>query len=572
MEVVLTMIDTAGIQDYIFSSNRLRENVGASLLVELATRDWVHEELHQLGKTNLPDREWKIEADDLVAELVYAGGGNTVILFATLDAAHVFTQRLTQRVLRKAPGLELIIAHRGPFKWEPDGVGFYKEEFEKLRGGALAQKKRTRLSTPLPLPGLGVTEECPSTGMVAAEQVEDPKIRNVSSEVAAKVNDGLREKSKKRLHQLFDPDDRFEFSDELDHLGRKGGEESYIAVVHIDGNDMGGIIEEYVTGAATNRGAITRMRDCSDAIDRASKKALKVAFSHLARRIDSKDGAWMVEEVRPKLEECQRNELDGQVERAEPKCIRLFQDENQDEKKRKYGGKPCWPFRLLVQGGDDLTFVCNGQIGISLAAIYMRKFTELTAQEFAKLEGKFPASAIHTGAGICIVKTHYPFRRAYELSEALAHSAKRMLREKEMTREASALDWHISSTGLSGSLETIRNREYKAPEGNLQMRPVWLARASDWRTWENFNHLVAVFNYCEEFAGRRNKLKALRTALRGGKDAVRRFLESYKVELPPLTGGSANLHEEGWAEEHCAYFDALEAMDHHFLLEGGNDE
>ena len=31
-QVVLTIVDTAGIQDYIFGSNRLRENIGASYL------------------------------------------------------------------------------------------------------------------------------------------------------------------------------------------------------------------------------------------------------------------------------------------------------------------------------------------------------------------------------------------------------------------------------------------------------------------------------------------------------------------------------------------------------------
>jgi len=46
----LTVIDTTGIQDYIFGSNVLKHNVGASALVHWATNDWVCEELIRLGR------------------------------------------------------------------------------------------------------------------------------------------------------------------------------------------------------------------------------------------------------------------------------------------------------------------------------------------------------------------------------------------------------------------------------------------------------------------------------------------------------------------------------------------
>ena len=52
-EYTVTMIDTAGIQNYIFGSNNLQHNVGASWLVHCATNNWVFEELVELGKTNV---------------------------------------------------------------------------------------------------------------------------------------------------------------------------------------------------------------------------------------------------------------------------------------------------------------------------------------------------------------------------------------------------------------------------------------------------------------------------------------------------------------------------------------
>ena len=50
MTLVVTVLDTTGIQPYIFSSNRLRENVGASFLVSQATDEWVKEVLKYLKK------------------------------------------------------------------------------------------------------------------------------------------------------------------------------------------------------------------------------------------------------------------------------------------------------------------------------------------------------------------------------------------------------------------------------------------------------------------------------------------------------------------------------------------
>jgi len=89
----VTVLDTTGIQPYIFGSNRLRENIGASYLVSQATDNWarnalgmlkdqIHQEVYAFDpEKHQPDAKPHIEDDELAAELVYAGGGNTVLLF-----------------------------------------------------------------------------------------------------------------------------------------------------------------------------------------------------------------------------------------------------------------------------------------------------------------------------------------------------------------------------------------------------------------------------------------------------------------------------------------------------------
>ena len=58
------------------------------------------------------------------------------------------------------------------------------------------------------------------------------------------------------------------------------------------------------------------------------------------------------------------------------------------------------------------------------------------------------------------------------------------------------------------------------------MRPVALTTdGSDWRTWANFSGAAIGFQGGDKaWRGRRNKVKALREALRGGPEAVKHFL------------------------------------------------
>ncbi len=97
---ILTMLDSSGIQKYIFGSNRLQENIGASELVYRATTLWAFDALDETKlayNVSIIDRKqgtWKIlghkkiETDDaLDVEVVYAGGGNTMLIFKEMAAA-----------------------------------------------------------------------------------------------------------------------------------------------------------------------------------------------------------------------------------------------------------------------------------------------------------------------------------------------------------------------------------------------------------------------------------------------------------------------------------------------------
>lgn len=514
-EYVLTAIDTTQIQGYIFGSNRLRENIGGSELVEMATHRWVYEALPSLN--NVTDvATGKLDdnrtIDSLDAEVVYAGGGNTVILFKNMELARAFTSKLTRRVLKEAPGLELVVAHRS-FDWEKEALA---EVVSKTLGIDLARKKQNRKPS-TPLLGLGVSVPCNSTGLVASQIVDD---KPVSNEIKAKSAERVQNQAQSRLLEKLPRivDGKWEISKDFDGLGRHKGEESFIAVVHADGNGVGKRVEAIASRYSTpaqNRDYILAIRNFSRSLERAATTALQ-------KVVDLMADAFLAD-----------LELAGHHEQR-------------------------FPLRPIVFGGDDVTFVCHGSYGLSLAVRYLEAYEDATSRE-AAFNGK-PAYAC---AGVAIVKTHYPFARAYRLSEELCRSAKQMLRQERI--EGSALDWHIAMSGITGSLEELREREYTVQQGSLCVRPVLLRpSALTWRTWPAFQEALVEFTREDgEWFDRRNKVKALREALRNGQKAVSEFLSTYKLDqLPEVKPVNVTGYRKtGWAGDRCVYFDAIEVID-----------
>lgn len=556
----LTMIDSSGIQNYIFGSNRLQENIGASELVYQATTLWAFNALYECKfRDNVENRtswNWKlndreIETDENIdAEIVYAGGGNTLIIFRDKGRAIKFSQNLTRHILEDAPGLTVAVQHV-EFDMQQDKLTTKRKELLKK----LAAHKQSRLPSS-PLLGLGVTAVCESTGLPAARtnnggieingKIHSLKLsskeetRLISPEIERKL--GWRNLSTDRLEDFVGKDiiRFYDFPSKMDDLGRIKGEESYVAVVHADGNKMGkhiNKIEKRITDwqnvSKSNRKYIQGLRNFSEAVNTAGINALKTVLSELVKNIsrDEKTGEYYVAEKVPMNE----NKL---------------------------------PFRPLVFGGDDVTFVCNGQLGLSLAAMYLKAFEKETS--------KLNLPDMYACAGIAIVKNHYPFARAYALSEQLCGSAKKAYRQDDY---CSALDWHFAPSGLSSSLGSIRKREYcirrisdkgEEQEYSLTRRPLRLRRADadqSGRYWEKgVERVIRAFKN-GEWEGKRNKVKGLYAALREGPEKTKSYRENFGLpKLPELIPGAAETLENGWLGTECVYFDAIELMDHYVPL------
>lgn len=574
MSYTLVVVDTTQIQPYIFASNRLAENIGASWLVSQATGRWALETVQQVAPrnnitsaaNNLPNAGQSIENDDLDAEVIYAAGGNVLVIFKAEESARKFIRALSRRVLREAPGLTLLFASRA-FEWAPSQLfNAVQEAFQELE-----RQKSCRVFD-APLLGLGVTLPCRSTGLPAtalytyASDAHQPLSSSIIAKLAAAPS------SNHDLKQLLNFPDEYDLPGQLDHLGRSRGEQSFIAVVHSDGNGFGqAMVKLGEQHKDDNRAYINAMRARSEALEKAGREALQSTVDCLLAAI------------RP------HSDLRG--------SIRFIGDDPMREDTLKLvqqGNKWFLPFRPLVFGGDDNTFVCDGRLGLSLTTAYLKHFAQYAEKELKDagvlLDGERPSAC----AGVAIVKTRYPFSRAYHLAEGLCANAKRFrAQESERARQEQGcfLDWHFAFSSLIGGIDEIRRREYEVSSGRLTLRPVSLEAfaldagasfdARTARSWPVIERLIQDFQGAG-WAERRNKVKALRQAVREGPEAVERFGLIYglgKQRLPALALYDEGEHRDnGWLKdengkvERCAYFDAIELADLYLPLPCGEEK
>ena len=567
----LTLLDTAGIQDYIYGSNVLRENIGASELVRRANRVWPLEVARDGWKTNVwPERPLEGNPDDLDemlliedeaaaldAEVLYAAGGNCALLFRRPAEARAFVTDLSRRVLEEAPGLGLVVVHVDDVVWGgQEGKPLAVAMGEAL--GRLVTKKLDRRVS-VPLLGQGVTAACQSTGLPAVGtdadepgmKPADEDARPLSAEILAKLC--VWQEASGRLDGMFEQfrDAQLEIPYDFDHFGREEGEISYIAVVHADANRMGDRLEalrERYSGPGDSRDYVRALRAFSRNVDEAATAALHDTVDRLLRHWRPVRDVFVGQARHPDRDQTHPdwNKLEevGEIALAESDRLRFYA-----------------PFRPLVFGGDDLTFVTDGRLGLGLATAYLEAFKE----RMAKQEND-DAQGLEACAGVAVVKSHYPFSRAYALADDLCSNAKESWR-----RRFSALDWHFAATGLFGDVAEIRHRQYRtAGGGQLEMRPVSLHdRPNEWRSWPRFAHATKTFQIGKGWKGRKNKVIGLREALRQGEAAVGLFMTAYELDsLPVLDPRTSSLQRRGWDGDRCGYFDAVEAIDFFVPLEG----
>jgi len=295
MMPVLTGIDILGIQGYVFTSNRMRDVLAASHMVEYVTSR------SQLEKW--PGR--------LPSDVLLAAGGNAVIEFDTQDAAREWTARYSRWLLDTAPGLDAVVAHR---RYEKRSLAW---ALKALQVDLERSKLERRPS--VPQLGLSVTASCAITGRPAVGVDQGDLVSRRVKRLREKVDEAKRKWSDFLPELAHAPNMKPEFPAEIDLMGRTHGEVSLVGVVHVDGNSVGEAIRNWLD------------RCIEDEVDDQQVKEQYRAWSRAIIEL----GRSVLHVVAKRVAECTREEDGGTFLRGTPYDLGFRLRNSSDDERRR---------------------------------------------------------------------------------------------------------------------------------------------------------------------------------------------------------------------------------------------
>ena len=110
-------------------------------------------------------------------------------------------------------------------------------------------------------------------------------------------------------------------------------------------------------------------------------------------------------------------------------------------------GRQAPPVVPVLVGGDDLTVYVEGKFAVPFAEAYIRHYEELTEKDellkqLAVVAGSKKAGPLTASAGVAIVGRNFPFHIAYDLAEGLVSRGKKLGKKKD-TVPCSTIDFHV---------------------------------------------------------------------------------------------------------------------------------
>ena len=446
MTSYLVMLQTNSNQPFIFSSPRLREQIGASFEITLLSR-WVKEEAEKLPEQKpLPTSFW-----------VSDSSGKVIIRFTDdeggpKDLAKQLIREVTLRALTDAPGLDVtgVFIEATSNTVDADDLQELDRVFLEY---SLSRRPAAARFPQFPFLERGSESALPASASLGTLEFSQEslqpdnfdessplslpsRVKRVFASTSRKRQvDDVQERLAKQGKELkqeppLDPtklaaafQDGEEFEDAKDML-------SSVGVVHIDGNGVGAIMRDL--GCAHRAVQKVGVSTTSDEETTEDSKGLQSFIMEVNRRLDNvvKDAialSWYyVQELTP----------DTVV-----------------------------PIVPVLVGGDDVTVYTDGRYAIPFAEAYIHHYERLTKDDdllsvLAIVAGGKKTDAperdqfeiddyiiqnpgpLTASAGVAIVGRNFPFHIAYDLAEGLVKRGKKLGKKKGEV-PCSTIDFHV---------------------------------------------------------------------------------------------------------------------------------
>lgn len=394
-EYVLAMYDVRGKQDYIFRSTKLKEIVGASMIIRDIYDDYLMPSAKEINGTGIykpnPGEKFNVDtfikhldAGGYIGEIVYNGGGNFLVIFKNEEIFNEVTHRFTYEVLKNTGSLRVIGTCIGMINFD-DYPADSKRLYEKHR---VTENAVQHLPVDYSLP-IGMVD--PNSFMPITERVyENKKLLELTLENRAK---------RKKYIECCKTGKDSEFEEKvLDAIAPEKGKDSHIAIIYADGNNMGAKVENRIKGKTTYEECINALREFSN--------------------------------------EIQKEYIDDKYKVIDNTLSILYMGNNSNQAQPKR--------RLVLGAGDEINIIVAAKDAYEVAKAYLES-----------LDRQKNCSSC---AGIAIFRSHMPYADAYRIAEECCESGKDVMKANNINN-ACFLDFHYCQGAIDVSLEQIREDE-----------------------------------------------------------------------------------------------------------------
>ena len=493
MESYLVMLQTNSNQPFIFSSPRLREQIGASFEITLLSK-WVKDKAEELLNTKtLPSSFW-----------VSDSSGKVIVRFAETDGvpkelAKRLIREVTLRALTDATGLDVtgvfIETSSGPV--DPADLKRLDREFSEYslnRRPALARfpqfpfleradESALPAVTPLTNPdtkriyetarAVGVKESYEGRAKLK-EQKKQENAEGSQSTVLIDFNSFLYTATKEdakpeyklslpaRSKRAWALPARFKQLDDV-----SGHLKTSMADLYRDPTRLEAAFQEteVVEQEIVQEGEAPEDRQpiqettppllSSVGVVHVDGNGVGAIMRNLGKSYDTVQS--QLDSLRSAAYKCKNNpcerdkdpfqwfimevnyRLDGVVKAAVSAAWRDVEDYAR--------GRQAPPVVPVLVGGDDLTVYVEGKFAIPFAESYVRHYEQLTGEDellkqLAVVAGAKKPGPLTASAGVAIVSRNFPFHIAYDLAEELVKRGKK-LGKKPGTVPCSTINFHV---------------------------------------------------------------------------------------------------------------------------------
>ena len=447
---VLCMYDIRGKQEFIYRSSKLKEIVGASLIIRDLFSDYLYKaakkyrngikdlgdqkaiktyepNAEELEQFSFSEFEQRMQGEQYIGEIVYDGGGNFLLLYKDKEAMKKTTEIFTKKILQEIGTLRVVATHITEISQNN-----YHSDNPSMPGDyeILYQEHRFRENTALytaPYGSLPIVQTDPGSSLPLTYMYDNaPKDSSASGKSYVKYSTESNAKLKKYWREAKDHGE--EMGEKiLDNIvAETKGEDSMLAIFFIDGNAMGARLEACLQGKTTYDDCVNRLREFS--------------------------------------REIQKTFVDDRK-----KDLRRV-DEAQTQKKEKENRS-----RILIGAGDEMTIICKADRSYEIIKEYLSNLP----------------SPYSSCAGAAIFHSHAPFADAYRIAEQCCEDGcKKYMKDHGLTL-ANLMDFEYCQGGIGLDLEEIRKEN-----GDFNNSRPWLVERADEmeggnaigeEAWENEN-------------------------------------------------------------------------------------